>query len=214
MSKYRFKVVLLGETGVGKSSIVHRYQKGDIKLDSLPTIGMAFSTSKIHLDNVEIMLEIWDSAGQERFNSIVPLYFKNADAIICCYDIHDPPTQRILINKWITCVKEFFGDNMPLLVLVGTKLDLTKPSEDEYVKQCAKDMVRKTKYAIGLDQKEYISHYLTSSFTGENIQQVFQEIAYNVYGTQSITGPEDNNNEKIQLKPQYNRDPFLLCCNQ
>ena len=86
-SKDRFKVVILGDTSVGKSSIGLRYVMGHFYENQETTIGAAFLTQTVHLKGNTHKLEIWDTAGQERFNNLAPMYYRGAAAAIIVFDI-------------------------------------------------------------------------------------------------------------------------------
>jgi small GTP-binding protein len=83
-----FKVVLLGDAGVGKSSVIHQYIKGTFYDQIDPTLGVSFSSKTIQTKQGKaIRLEIWDTAGQEKFKNLAPLYYRKASAIILVYDL-------------------------------------------------------------------------------------------------------------------------------
>jgi small GTP-binding protein len=213
MENQRYKVILIGESGIGKTTLVQRYHKGYVDREVSSTIGMAFSTTKIRLGTTMITLEIWDSAGQERFNSIVPLYFKNADAILCCYDIHNPNSQYQLLNRWILCIQDFFGEKFFCIFLVGTKLDLTKVEDQIYVEESVRNIVKKTKKKLGIDPDDPLVNYLTSSITGENVQQLFQEVAYTIYQNKNPIKKESTSSERIKvLKSDTDNSIIRNCC--
>merc|ERR1711974_92550 len=81
------KLVLLGNSGVGKTSVVLRYVQGVYSLDQPSTIGASFMTKRMFLDDWKVKLQIWDTAGQERFRSMAPMYYRGASAAILVYDI-------------------------------------------------------------------------------------------------------------------------------
>ncbi|NXR23548.1 RAB5B protein, partial [Cinclus mexicanus] len=83
----QFKLVLLGESAVGKSSLVLRFVKGQFHEYQESTIGAAFLTQSVCLDDTTVKFEIWDTAGQERYHSLAPMYYRGAQAAIVVYDI-------------------------------------------------------------------------------------------------------------------------------
>ncbi|PIO58398.1 Ras family protein [Teladorsagia circumcincta] len=83
----QFKLVLLGESAVGKSSLVLRFVKGQFHEYQESTIGAAFLTQTVCLDDATVKFEIWDTAGQERYHSLAPMYYRGAQAAIVVYDI-------------------------------------------------------------------------------------------------------------------------------
>ena len=89
------KLVLLGDTAVGKSCLVVRFVRDEFFPFQEPTIGAAFLTQTVNVDNVTIKFEIWDTAGQERYRSLAPMYYRGAGAAIVVYDI----TNRVTIEK-------------------------------------------------------------------------------------------------------------------
>ncbi|NWQ76661.1 RAB17 protein, partial [Columbina picui] len=124
---YIYKVVLLGSTSVGKSSLAYRYVKNDFK-ESLPTVGCSFFTQTLNLEVATIRFEIWDTAGQEKYHSVCHLYYRGAHAALLVYDI----TNKETLNRaklWLTDLeKEFLPDEI-VISLVGNKTDLAAERE-------------------------------------------------------------------------------------
>ncbi|NXG27672.1 RAB17 protein, partial [Dromaius novaehollandiae] len=119
---YIYKVVLLGNTSVGKSSLAYRYVKNDFK-ESLPTMGCSFLTQTLCLEATTVRLEIWDTAGQEKYHSVCHLYYRGAHAALLVYDI----TSKESLSRaklWLQELeKEFLHDEI-VIALVGNKTDL------------------------------------------------------------------------------------------
>jgi len=125
---FQFKLVLLGESAVGKSSLVLRFVKGQFLEFQESTIGAAFLTQTVCLDdNSTVKFEIWDTAGQERYHSLAPMYYRGAQAAIVVYDI----TSYSSFNKAKNWVKELQRQGNPNIViaLAGNKLDLANKRE-------------------------------------------------------------------------------------
>ena len=99
-------MVLLGDPAVGKTSLIERYTKNNFRKETEPTIGAHFvsKTIKLPYSQNEIKIKIWDTAGQEKYRSITPIYFRDADAAICVYDITSRSTLDSLEN-WIRDVR-------------------------------------------------------------------------------------------------------------
>lgn len=120
---YQFKLVLLGESAVGKSSLVLRFVKDQFDDYRESTIGAAFLTQTICLDDATtVKFEIWDTAGQERYKSLAPMYYRNANCAVVVYDI----TQTASLEKAKTWIKELQRQADPNIViaLAGNKCDL------------------------------------------------------------------------------------------
>lgn len=118
----QFKLVLLGESAVGKSSLVLRFVKGQFHEFQESTIGAAFLTQTLCLDDTTVKFEIWDTAGQERYHSLAPMYYRGAQAAIVVYDITNQDTFTRAKN-W---VKELQRQARPdiVIALAGNKSDL------------------------------------------------------------------------------------------
>jgi len=119
---FQFKLVLLGESAVGKSSLVLRFVKGQFTEFQESTIGAAFLTQTVLLNDTCLKFEIWDTAGQERYHSLAPMYYRGAHAAIVVYDI----TSKDSFDRAQNWVKELQRQGNPNIViaLAGNKLDL------------------------------------------------------------------------------------------
>ncbi|XP_075212723.1 RAS oncogene family member Rab5 [Lycorma delicatula] len=126
----QFKLVLLGESAVGKSSLVLRFVKGQFHEYQESTIGAAFLTQTVCLDETTVKFEIWDTAGQERYHSLAPMYYRGAQAAIVVYDI----TNQDTFGRAKTWVKELQRQASPTIViaLAGNKADLANKRSVEY----------------------------------------------------------------------------------
>jgi Ras-related protein Rab-11A len=117
-----FKVVLIGDSGVGKTNILGRYLKNEFNYDSKTTVGVEFGAKRLEIDGVKIKTQIWDTAGQERFRSITNAYYKGAKGALLVYDVTRRDTFDS-INKWVPELIQA-GDKQVTIILVGNKIDL------------------------------------------------------------------------------------------
>ncbi|XP_068959257.1 ras-related protein Rab-17 [Petaurus breviceps papuanus] len=124
---YVFKVVLLGSSSVGKSSLAFRFIKNDFK-EILPTMGCAFFTQMMDIDGSTLKLEIWDTAGQEKYHSVCHLYFRGANAALLVYDIADKDSFHRAQKWWKDLENEFQPEEI-VVILVGNKTDLEDSRE-------------------------------------------------------------------------------------
>lgn len=160
----RVKLVLLGDSGVGKSCIVLRFVRGQFDPTSKVTVGASFLSQTIALqDLTTVKFEIWDTAGQERYAALAPLYYRGAAVAVVVYDITNPDS----FNKAQYWVKELQKHGSPdiIMALVGNKADLSEKREVSV--EDAKD------YA----EKNHMFFIETSAKTADNINQLFEEIA-------------------------------------
>lgn len=160
----RVKLVLLGDSGVGKSCIVLRFVRGQFDPTSKVTIGASFLSQTIALqDSTTVKFEIWDTAGQERYAALAPLYYRGAAVAIIAYDITSPES----FHKAQYWVKELQKHGSPdiVMALVGNKADLNERREVP------------TQDGIDYAEKNGMFFIETSAKTADNINQLFEEIA-------------------------------------
>lgn len=127
-----FKVVFVGDSGVGKSSFIHRFCNDQFNPTFSATIGVDFQVKSIVMEGQVIVLQLWDTAGQERFRSITKQYFRKADGVILMYDVTTEATFTNVRN-WITSIQEGVEEGTAL-VLVGNKTDLIEEQDRRAVK--------------------------------------------------------------------------------
>ena len=163
--KIVLKCVLLGESGVGKSSLINRFITGNFNKDSLPTIVGGFSKKEIFYEeeNTKIVYEIWDTAGQEKYRSINKIFYQDAYINILVYDITKKNTFKAIKDYWIEEIKEN-GPRDAIIIIAGNKSDLY---EHEAVDE---DEVRK--YCKNIDA----IYQLTSAKSGEGVNELFNKI--------------------------------------
>jgi len=162
--QYQFKLVLLGESAVGKSSLVLRFVKDQFDDYRESTIGAAFLTQSVTLeDQSTVKFEIWDTAGQERYKSLAPMYYRNAHCAVVVYDITQPSSLE-KAQAWIRELQRQ-ADPSIVIALCGNKTDLSARRQvtQEEAKNYAKE--------AGLMWGE------TSAKTGEGVTDIFTAIA-------------------------------------
>ena len=116
----QFKVVLLGESAVGKSSLVLRFVKREFHEFQESTIGAAFLTQTVQIDDTTVKFEIWDTAGQERYHSLAPMYYRGAQAALIVYDITSKDS-FLKAQNWVRGLQRQANANI-VIALVGNKL--------------------------------------------------------------------------------------------
>ncbi|KAI1730098.1 ras family domain-containing protein [Ditylenchus destructor] len=136
----RSKVIVLGNSGVGKTSIIynHKYRSGLMTCNA--TIGASYMNFDLHVKGEPIQLQVWDTAGQERFRCMVPMYMRNADAAILVYDITDRKSFDE-VEKWLHEISRCSNYEDPSIILVGNKADLKadrEVAEGEGISKAAK----------------------------------------------------------------------------
>ena len=129
---YLFKVVLIGDSGVGKSNLLSRFTRNEFNLESKTTIGVEFATKSIQVDGKTIKAQIWDTAGQERYRAITSAYYRGAVGALLVYDISKHVTFEN-VERWLKELRDHAEPNI-VVMLVGNKSDLRHrravPTED------------------------------------------------------------------------------------
>ncbi|XP_017780181.1 PREDICTED: ras-related protein Rab-21-like [Nicrophorus vespilloides] len=156
---HNFKVVLLGKGCVGKTSIVLRYAEDKFNNDHLSTIQASFLNKKLNIDGKRVNLAIWDTAGQEQFHALGPLYYRSSNGAIIVYDITDEDS-LVKVKSWVKELRKMLGSDVSL-VIVGNKTDLEK---DRHV-----NLEEAETYA----SKVGALHWQTSAKRNEGIEEMF-----------------------------------------
>ncbi|CAI9271448.1 unnamed protein product [Lactuca saligna] len=120
--EYLFKVVIIGDSAVGKSNLLSRYSKNEFNMHSKSTIGVEFQTQTMEIDGKEVKAQIWDTAGQERFRAVTSAYYRGAVGALIVYDISRSTTFDS-VNRWLEELKTH-SDTTVVRMLVGNKCDL------------------------------------------------------------------------------------------
>ncbi|NXD81545.1 RAB17 protein, partial [Halcyon senegalensis] len=192
---YIYKVVLLGSTSVGKSSLAYRYMKNDFK-ELLPTVGCSFFTQVLNLDVATVKLEIWDTAGQEKYQSVCHLYYRGAHAALLIYDI----TNKETLNRaklWLRELeKEFLPDEI-VIALVGNKTDLA--TEREVTTEEGEEFAR----------TEGLLFMETSAKSNHQVNDIFMAVARELLQREQEKAPSRYEQAVVDL--EENR-PRTRCC--
>lgn len=165
MSGNSAKVVILGDSAVGKTSLIQRYISGRTDIQN-STLGAVFVKLEHHFKNKEgknfhLPIQFWDTAGQERYNSLIPMYVRDADYVILAFDLSNI-ISFFNLKKWLNFGKD--SVKAPKFILVGCKNDLKKNVSDEEVEKFRTQYIPDSKF------------FKCSSLTGENIDDFFFNI--------------------------------------
>ncbi|KAJ8565647.1 hypothetical protein K7X08_008223 [Anisodus acutangulus] len=164
---YVFKVVLIGDSAVGKSQLLSRFSRNEFSLDSKATIGVEFQTRTLEIDHKTVKAQIWDTAGQERYRAVTSAYYRGAVGAMLVYDI----TKRQSFDHVARWLEELRGhaDKNIVIMLVGNKTDLGSlravPTED------AKEFA----------EKENLFFIETSALEATNVETAFVNVLTEIY---------------------------------
>ncbi|CAH8311533.1 unnamed protein product [Eruca vesicaria subsp. sativa] len=164
---YLFKVVLTGDSGVGKSNLLSRFTKNDFSHDSRSTIGVEFATRSIKVDDKIIKAQIWDTAGQERYRAITSAYYRGAVGALLVYDVTRHVTFEN-VERWLKELRNHTDANT-VIMLVGNKADLRhlRAIPTEEVKAFA--------------ERENTFFIETSALEALNVENAFTEVLTQIY---------------------------------
>jgi small GTP-binding protein len=160
------KIVLIGDSGVGKSNLLLRYLKNEFVWDSKATVGVEFGSKKFKIENHNVKAQIWDTAGQERYRSITNAYYKGSKGALVVYDISRKVTFEN-VDKWISDLRKN-SDPDVMIILVGNKCDLQE--EREVTTREGQDKAKiNSKTCFTLD----VAFLETSARNGDNVETGF-----------------------------------------
>ncbi|XP_029928663.1 RAB11a, member RAS oncogene family, like [Myripristis murdjan] len=204
---YLFKVVLIGDSGVGKSNLLSRFTRNEFNLESKSTIGVEFATRSIQVEGKTIKAQIWDTAGQERYRAITSAYYRGAVGALLVYDIAKHLTYENA-ERWLKELQDHADSNI-VIMLVGNKSDL------RHLRAVPTDEAK------AFAEKHGLSFLETSALDSSNVELAFQTILtaiYNIVSQRQMSGRSDSdfspgsNVVPITVQPTQNSAKQGLCC--
>ena len=197
---YKLKLVVVGDSGVGKTNLIKRFANNTFNSNSKATVGVEFLSKSFKINNTVFKIEIWDTAGQERYKSITAAYYKGAKGALVVYDI----TSKISfenIDKWMLEIKEKSSKDLKLMI-IGNKSDLKdgRQVSNEEAMRKAKD--------TGIALME------TSALDSTNVKEAFHDLLKEMYIEISakITQMEQTLNENKEALQIETNDKKKGCC--
>ena len=178
-----YKVIIIGDTAVGKSNILSRYVKDEFSSNSKSTVGVELGIKFLKIKNTKTKIQIWDTAGQERYRAITSSYFKGSNGCFIVYDITNEASFNNIEN-WYEQIQKETSSDLPIL-LVGNKCDL----EDE----------RKVPIEKGKEKAKNLNcaFFETSALKKINIDKIFEELVNNIY--EKTGGNKNDDDINIEL---------------
>ena len=200
------KVILLGEAGVGKTSIILRYIQNKFNPSQTSTFGATYLIKDIERGNNKYKLYVWDTTGQEKYHSVTKLFVQNANIVILVYSINDINSFKAL-DYWRKTIKEMLGDNF-ILAIAGNKYDLINSmTEDE-----EKAFVPDEKVEEYAKENDSLFKLVSAKEDGVGINGLF-DMVVDAYLNKN-KGKNVNENDSIQIDRKKNRkkDNKKSCC--
>lgn len=190
---YLFKVVLIGDSGVGKSNLLSRFTRDEFNLESKSTIGVEFATKSITTNGKVIKAQIWDTAGQERYRAITSAYYRGAVGALLVYDISKRVTFENL-ERWLQELRDHADPNI-VIMLVGNKGDL------RHLRAVGQDE------ALAFAEKHGLAGIETSALESTNVETAFMRLLSEIHSLMSSRQSADNDaarnaaRDTIQVEP-------------
>jgi Ras-related protein Rab-6A len=189
----KYKLVFLGDQGVGKTSIITRFMYDSFDKNYQATIGIDFLSKTMYLEDRTVRLQLWDTAGQERFRSLIPSYIRDSSVAVIVYDITNRASY-LNTSKWIEDVRNERGSDV-IIILVGNKTDLSEK--------------RQVSVEEGEDRtnKEGIMFIESSAKAGFNIKALFRKLATALPGMETAPAQTATNLIDIKLSAPKKQNP-------
>ena len=166
------KLAIIGSVGVGKSSIINRFIKDKFDAQMISTLGANYSKKNMVINDKNVTLDIWDTAGQEKFHSMGRQFYTNSNIIIIVYDITNINTFEDIKNHWYNDIVEY-ADKYKVLGIVGNKYDLY---DNQGVEEIDDKIIKNFIDSISLKSDYPIINMKVSAKTGVNISRLFQKL--------------------------------------
>lgn len=205
---YLFKLVLIGDSGVGKSNLLSRFTKNEFNLESKSTIGVEFATKSLNVDGKVVKAQIWDTAGQERYRAITSAYYRGAVGALLVFDVTRRDTFEN-IERWLRELRQHTDPNI-VMMLVGNKSDLrhlVSVSTDD---------------GKALAERESLFFLETSALESTNVEKAFSEVLMQIYrivSRKTVEAGEDaaaavpSRGERIDIGRSSSKKTFGCCSN-
>lgn len=188
MYDHHYKLIIVGDSNVGKTALITKFINKTFDYDYQLTIGVEVGTKVILLNDKKIKLQIWDTAGQEKFRALTKSYYKNAHGVILCYSITDLDSYYN-VTEWLSVIYDLLDDDTPI-ILVGTKSDLKS------LRQIS------TEIAENYANKKKLLFAEVSSKTGRSVDECFIALTMKIY---------ESNKRSLIMNNILNTDKRVCC---
>ena len=199
---YKFKIVIIGDSGVGKTNLIKRFITNTFNDNSKATVGVEFISKSYKINKKVFKIELWDTAGQERYKSITAVYYKGAKGALVVYDTTCKKTFEN-IDKWLAEIKDKTSDDIKLM-LIGNKIDLKEFREVTNEEAMEKAQI------LGIPIME------TSALDATNVKEAFNDLLKEMYRGFKINikkngGIVNKNKDGIDLSTGENKKKSACC---
>jgi len=195
------QILIIGDTSVGKSSLISRYANGTFREEYLATVGLDYCTKNEIINNKTIQIKLWDTAGQERFKALTQNYFRNAEGVLLVYDVTSTDSFDNL-KYWISSIKDNMKQknmNIPLII-IGNKIDME--DSREIIKENAEKFAGENNY----------KYFETSAKTGVGVDDAIRELVNQVLKQTGSDEQKQSRNNSVQIKDNGGNVKKKGCC--
>jgi Ras-related protein Rab-11A len=187
---YIYKIVLVGDSGVGKTNLLLRYLKNKFDQNSKATVGVEFGSKNITIDNSIVKAQVWDTAGQERYRSITSAYYKGSHGALVVYDVTKIESFNN-IDKWISDLRNNTNEKL-VIMLIGNKVDLDK------------ERTVKSEEGQEKSNENEVAYIETSALDSRNVEKAFESIVTKIHKTYINDNIKDMQTQSHQLQKGKN----------
>ena len=203
--EHLYKIIIIGDTSVGKSNILSRYVKNEFSENQKSTVGVELGIKFLKTQGINTKIQIWDTAGQERYRSITSSYYKGSHGCFIVYDITNESSFES-VERWYEHVQKETSKDISI-ILVGNKCDLE--NERKVSKEKGEEKAKNLKCAF----------FETSALSNINIDKIFEALSNNIYektggnkNEEDIDIEFDGNNKGVNLNKDNNDAKKIKCC--
>ena len=196
------QILLIGDSSVGKTSLIQRYANGIFKEEYLATVGLDYYTKQEMINNINVLVKLWDTAGQERFKALTPNYFRNAEGVVLAYDVTNSESFENL-KFWINSIKSNLGEKnifIPIII-IGNKIDM----EDmrDITKEDANKFAKENNY----------KYFETSAKTGEGVDEAIRDLVNQVLANSDKNEAAKGERKSVKIEDnKENNQKKKGCC--
>ena len=196
------QILLIGDSSVGKTSLIQRYANGIFKEEYLATVGLDYYTKQEMINDITVLVKLWDTAGQERFKALTPNYFRNAEGVVLAYDVTNSDSFDNL-KFWINSIKSNLGEKnifIPIII-IGNKIDME--GMRDITKEDASKFAKENNY----------KYFETSAKTGQGVDEAIRDLVNQILENSDKNDAAKGERKSVKIEENKgNTEKKKGCC--
>ena len=196
------QILLIGDSSVGKTSLIQRYANGIFKEEYLATVGLDYYTKQEMINDITVLVKLWDTAGQERFKALTPNYFRNAEGVVLAYDVTNSESFDNL-KFWINSIKSNLGEKnifIPIII-IGNKIDME--GMRDITKEDASKFAKENNY----------KYFETSAKTGQGVDEAIRDLVNQILENSDKNDAAKGERKSVKIEENKgNTEKKKGCC--